>query len=171
MFSKNTMKKLTVLLALFVMATFFVACGDTQSTDSQSSDVEVAKQEDSVEEDTSDADTQSTADVVDEAFLGQWVPYTIAAPDGQALTMEEFAAENEVTVEEIELIYEFKSDGTVVTTMPYLDFTSEGVYQHEGNVITVNFQDLINEMTYDSEGDTIKLIESSTGYTTIFNRK
>ncbi len=160
------MRKFALVLAMILMLAVLASCSQNTQTEDLSQSSSDAQ--------TSDGETSEdsvSTKVIEGDFIGEWIPYTTAEPGGEPMNMEDYAKEVGMTLEEIELVYEFKADGTVVTTMDYLNFTLEGTFEVDGDVITTNFQDVTNEMTYDSESDTIELVEASTGYITVFTRK
>ncbi len=140
MTSTKMMKKVALVLAVAIMALAFVACGG-------------------------DAGEASEASVV-----GQWTISTMAAPDSDPMTIEEYAEANGVSASDLEVIYDFKDDNTATTTMESLGVSVDGTYEFDGSKFTMTFAEVATEGTYDAESDTIEIADASTGYTTVLKR-
>ncbi len=139
--NSTILKRVALVVLVAVMAVAMVACGGTPAAEGGEASV-----------------------------VGSWTIDTMAAPESDAMSIEDFAAANGVTAESLEVIYEFAEDGVATTTMESLGINLEGTYEFDGTTLAMTFAEVTTEGTYSAESDTIEIFDGSTGYTTVLKR-
>ena len=141
------MKKILAAILAVAMVMSFAACGDSSSKSDSSSKASSSSAADSSAADSSAADSSaaestgdSTADA--SAVVGAWTISKVIKADGTEQSLEDFASENNTTVEAIQATSVF-ADGGKYTSYCAGQNPEEGTYTFDGK----------NGETTDSKGD------------------